>query len=253
MRSRWCWVVMLVFVVFSDQGYGQIVGLGEGNRVEFEVRRWRPRLRSELTVAGPLIDLKGDLGVEDSRNQEYRGYIRLGRWLKVHASTFKFDFQGLSTLERDITFSSATFLEGTEVSTAMTLQHIKGGVEVDILALREGFLAVVVDYSDFKAKPVNLSSADTSAEETLEMALPTVGLRGRIYLTPALALTAEATGMKRESTTGVITDFEGVVTYNLSRNIGVSFGYRNFYAKWLKAGRAVFRMEGYFFSGTIRF
>ncbi|MFX1417175.1 MAG: hypothetical protein ACFFC0_10210 [Promethearchaeota archaeon] len=220
--------------------------------MEFEVRRWRPGLRSELAVAGPLFDLKSDLGVEDSRNQEYRGYIRFGRWLKVHASTFKFNFRGLSTLERDITFSDATFLEGTEVSTVMTLQHIKGGVEVDILALREGFLAVVVDYSDFKAKPVNLSSADSSAEETLEMALPTLGLRGRIYLTPALALTAEATGMKREST-GVITDFEGVVTYNLSRNIGVSVGYRNFYAKWLKQGRAVFRMEGYFFSGTVRF
>jgi hypothetical protein len=155
-------------------------------------------------------------------------------------------------LERDITFSGVTFLEGTEVLTTMTLEHIKGGVEVDIFALTEGFLAVVADYSSFKAKPVALSSAEDDVEETLEVALITLGLKGRLYLTPGLALTAEATGMKKDGS-GVITDFEGVITYNLSRNIGVSFGYRNYYTKWLKEGRATFRMEGYFFSGSIRF
>jgi hypothetical protein len=229
-----------------------MTGLGEGNRFEFEIRRWRPNFRSELQVGGPLIYVQDDLGVEDERDQEYRGYLRFGRWLKVHASVFKVDFQGVSTLEREITFSSVTFSEGTEVLTSMTLEQIKGGVEVDIFALREGFLAVVADYSTFKLKPITLSSAENEAEETLEVALVTLGIRGRIYLTPGLALTAEATGMKKNGS-GVITDFEGVVTYNLSRNIGVSFGYRNYYAKWLKGGRAVFRLKGYFFSGSIRF
>jgi hypothetical protein len=229
-----------------------MIGLGEGNRVEFEVRRWRPKFSSEMQVGGPLVYVQDDLGVEDERNQEYRGFVRFGRWVKVHASTFKFDFQGLSTLERDITFSGQTFAEGTEVSTTMTLEHVKGGVEVDIFALQEGFLAIVADYSSFKAKPIALSSADMEAEETLEVALLTLGVKGRLYLTPGLAITAEATGMKKDGS-GVITDFEGAITYNLSRNFGVSFGYRNYYAKWLKGGRATFRMEGYYFSGSIRF
>jgi hypothetical protein len=229
-----------------------MTGLGEGNRFELEIRRWRPEFRSELQVGGPLVDVNADLGVEDERTQEYRGFLRFGRWVKVHGSGFKFDLQGLNTLERDITFSHVTFSEGTEVLTNMTLEQFKGGVEVDIFALREGFLAVVADYSSFKAKPINLSSADTEAEETLEVALLTLGLKGRLYLTPGLALNAEAAGMKKEGS-GVITDFEGSVIYNLSRNFAVSFGYRNFYAKWLKAGRATFRIEGYFFSAIIRF
>jgi hypothetical protein len=252
MRSRWFWAFVVVCLLSSDWAHGQMTGLGEGNRAEFEVRRWRPEFRSELAVGGPLIDVQRDLGVEDEKNQEYRGFLRLGRWMKVHGSTFKFDYQGLTTLDRDITFSHVTFSEGTEVLTNMALEQFKAGVEVDIFALREGFLAVIADYSSFKAKPINLFSANDEAEETLDVALITLGLKGRIYLTPGLALTAEATGMKKEGS-GVITDFEGSATYNVSRNFGVALGYRNFYAKWLKGGRATFRIEGYFYSAIIRF
>jgi hypothetical protein len=252
MRSRWFWPFLVLCILFSDWAHGQMMGLGEGNRFEFEARFWRPKFRSELEVGGPMIDATSELGVEDEKVQEYRGFLRLGRWMKVRGSGFKTDYRGLNTVSQDVTFSDVTFPEGTEVLTTMTFEHLKGGVEVDIFALEEGFFAVVAEYSSFKAKPVSLSSSDADAEETLDVALLTVGLKGRIYLTPGLALTAEATGMKKDDS-GVITDFEGSAIYNLSRNIGVSFGYRNLYVKWLKGGRATFRMEGYFFSGIIRF
>jgi hypothetical protein len=226
--------------------------MGEGNMFEFELRQWRPNFGSQLEVGGSLIRMEEDLGVQDEREFEYRGFLRFGRWVKVRGSGIRLDYGGSSTLGREITFHQVTFPEGTTVETSMRIENIKGGVEVDIFALQEGFLAVVADYSSFKAKPISLSSPEAQAEKALDLALLTLGLKGRIYLTPALALTAEASGMKRESS-GVITDFEGVITYNLSRNLGVSFGYRNLYAKWLKEGRATFRLEGYFFSGTVRF
>lgn len=242
---------LAVFVLTGDWAHGQTVGLGESNRFEFELRRWRPRFRSELKVDGDSIDPKEDLGLTDPRDFEYKGFVRFGRWVKIRGSGAVFNFESTATLRREITYAGVTFPEATTVSTNMDLRFIKGGVEVDVYAFREGFVAVMADYAVFEAEPtIGVSEARSSAGK-LEVKLPTVGLKTRLYLTPALALTVEGEGMKKDDT-GVITDFEGVVTYNLGRSFAVSFGYRNLYAKWLKDGRATFRLEGYFFSGAIR-
>jgi hypothetical protein len=250
---RFRWFLLIPAVLFLSTGRSdaqQVVGLGEEGRFEFEARRWRPKLSSEFGD-NPVFNLQDDLGVTDVKDQEYRILLRFGRWVKIRASGVSLDYQANKVLENDISFTAVDFPAGTSVATSMKIQNIKGGVEVDLLALREGFFAVVADYSSFKATPV-LSAPGAEAGEVMEVALVTLGIRGRIYLTPAFALTAEATGMKRESS-GVITDFEGAATFNLSRNIGLTLGYRNLYCKWLKGGRATFRLQGYYYGATIRF
>lgn len=245
---------LALVALMAGRASGQSLGLGESNRFEFELRRWRATLESELQIGGSEpINPSTDLGVSDLRDNEYRGFLRFGRWVKIRGSYVRFKYQGTKVVEKDLDFASVTFPEGTEVATSMQLEHLYAGAEIDILLLREGLLALLVDLARTDVQPI-LSSAMAEADGgKIRVQLLTLGLKGRVYLTPALALSAEFSGMKRGN---MITDLEADITYNLSRNFGVSAGYRNLYTKWAapeEDGRASWKVKGYFFSGIIRF
>jgi len=256
MRSRWFGLFFAILVLSTDWAHGQQsappVGIGEQARFEFELRRWRPRFRSEIKVGGDSIDPKVDLGWEDPRDFEYVGFLRLGRWIKIRGSGTLFKFEAAKTLEREISYGGTTFPEGSTVASSMDLAYYKAGVEVEVFKFREGFISFFADYSVFEAEPI-IGSPDLGVANAgkQEIKLPTFGTKIRMYLTPALAVTLEGEGMKKDST-GVITDWYVAATYSLGNNFAVSFGYRNLYAKWLKGGRATYRLEGYYFSGSVR-
>lgn len=256
MSLRWIGLFCAVLVLSTEWVYGQQraapVGIGEAARFEFELRRWRPNFRSEIKVGGDSIDPKADLGWEEPRDFEYLGFLRLGRWIKVRGSGTMFKFDATKTLEREITYDGVTFPEGSTVESSMDLTYYKGGVEVEIYRFREGFISVFADYSVFEAEPI-LSSPEELAVNPgkQDIKLPTLGTKIKLYLTPSLGITLEGEGMKKDDT-GVITDWYAAASYSLGANFAVSFGYRNLYAKWLKGGRATYRLKGYYFSGSIR-
>ncbi len=102
-------VALVIFTASRASGQQQL-GLGETSRVEFEIRRWRATLESELQVrGGEPISPTADLGVSDIKDNEYRGFVRFGRWVKVRGSYVRFKYQGTKTLEQDITFLDVTF------------------------------------------------------------------------------------------------------------------------------------------------
>ncbi|MFQ5792477.1 MAG: hypothetical protein ACE5JI_18560 [Acidobacteriota bacterium] len=254
--SRWRWLLaVLALPLAAAPAYGQTPGFGEESRFEIEIRRWRPALVSELELGGAStpVSPSQDLGVGDEREIEYRVFLRLARRLKVRGSRVAFEYEGATSLGTGVSFAGLDFPPGAVVETTLPVEQIKGGVEVDLVSHPYGFLAVVADISRLEARP-ELVSADVGMASggPIRVQLLTLGLRGRVYLTPALSLTAEASGMKRESE-GVITDVEGVITYNLSRNFALSFGYRNSYTRWNEGGdRATFRLRGNFFSVSFR-
>jgi hypothetical protein len=182
----------------------------------------------------------------DERINDVHGFLRLARWVKVRGSGFKTSYLSNATLTRDLTFAGSTFSEGESVDTTMDLEYFEGGVQIDILLLREGNLAVIADYAQIKVAPV-ISSQDTVADPgVLEVKLPTVGLLGRLYLTPAMSISFEAEGMKRNG--NVMTDFEASASYSVGGSFILSFGYRNLYTKWVNGtDRATFRLEGWYF------
>ncbi len=252
MKFRGLSWLIVALTVSSGWAEGQSIGIGENSRVEFEIRRWRPNFTSELKVEGDSIYMTEDLGFSNPRDFEYKGFLRFGRWVKIRGGATMFKFDTAKTLERDITYAGVTFVEGTDVVTSMDTRFIKGGVEVELLLLREGLFSVFVDYCVFEAEPIISGPDQTANAGKLEVKLPTIGAKGRVYLTPSLALTVEAEGMKKDST-GVITDFEFVAAYSAGANFALEAGYRNLYVKWLEEGRATWRFEGFFYGAAIRF
>ncbi len=256
------WFVMSVAlrVVFPVRGNAQsrrpVGPYGEGHVFEIEHRRWRPTLVSNFEVGGEDIPATPispteDLGLSSNeRKVEIRGFLRLGRRIKLRASRVSFDYQASKPLDRSIAFAGIEFPEGAIVETTLDLKYLKWGAEVDLISSRAGygFLAVVADYSSLEATP-ELTSAEAGGASSgaIRVGLGTLGAKCRIYLTPTVSVTAEASGMKWGG--NVMTDLEGSIMYSLTRSVAISYGYRNHYTKWLEGSDlAVFRLRGYYFS-----
>jgi len=234
--------------------------MGEGYRVEAELRRWRSDLITELRLSGggipgTTIDPFEDLGLENERIYDYHFRVRLAGRLKLRGSWMKVKYQGEKAVESALCVAGLCVPAGGGVSTTLELEETRGGAEVDLLQGDYGFLAIVGEYGRFEARPT-FESGSESAGEPLRIDFPLFGLKGRAYLTPALALSVEGIGWKNESE-GVWTDFDANATYSAGRNLGFSYGYRNSYVRFKSiepiGDRAVMRVRGQYFGVTVRF
>jgi hypothetical protein len=232
---------------------------GENYRGEFQFRTWRSDLVAELRLSGPgapgtEVDPFEDLGLENERVYDYHFGARLARRLKLRGSWMKVKYEGQTSSSSGLCLSGLCVAAGATVDTTLELEETRGGAEFDILTGGYGFLAVAGEYGKFEARP-SFESAGATAGEPLRLDFPLLGVKGRAYLTPALAVTAEALGWKNDE--GVWTDFDASATYSAGRNFGLSYGYRNSYVRYkyieVVSDRAVMRLRGMYFGITVRF
>jgi hypothetical protein len=239
---------------------GQSPNQGERYRVEVQLRRWRSDLISELELsgagnAGTALDPFEDLAVENERIFDYHFAVRLMRRIKLRGSWMKVKYEGETAVDSALCVAGLCVPAGAPVSTTLELEETRGGAEVDLLTGEYGFLAIAGEYGRFEVNP-SFESAGASVSGPLQLGFPLFGVKGRAYLTPALALTVEGMGWKNESE-GVWTDFDASATYSAGRNLGFSYGYRNSYYRFKSieplGDRAVMRLRGQYFAITVRF
>ena len=235
--------------------------MGETFKAEFEFRRWRAELASEVRLSGDVIsgstfDAAVELGLPSERIWDYHLAVRVLKRLKVRGSWYKFDYLGESISSENRAVSGLEVQAGMTLASAFEFEEQRGGAEFDIFQGLYGYLAIVSEFARFNARPSFESSEGEVSQEALRIQLPVFGAKGRAYLTPALSVTVEAVGMKRQSE-GVMTDFEVQATYNAIPNLGFSYGYRNSYKRMNtieeSGGRAVFRHRGQYFGVLVRF
>jgi hypothetical protein len=234
--------------------------LGESGHVEFEVRKWRSDLVSELRLSGlgapgTTLDPSEDLGLPAVRTWDYHFAVRLSRRLKARGNWFKVRYDGTTVPEGELCTAGLCTPAGGELSTGLDVEMTRAGVEFDVLEGDYGFVAVVGEYARFDLRSSFESSAGAASPEA-KIQLPLFGVKGRAYLTPSLAVSVEAVGMKRESE-GVMTDFDASATYNMVKSLAVSYGYRNSYNRFkpleVIGDRATVRLRGQYFAVTVRF
>lgn len=235
--------------------------LGEQYRVEFHIRRWRSDLISELRLSGggipgTTLDPFEDLGLENERIFDYHFGVRILGRVKLRGSWMKVKYLGDKAAESDICLAGLCVSPGGAMSTTLELEETRGGAEVDLVQGDYGFLAITGEYGRFEGRPTFESGASSAPTEPLRIDFPLFGVKGRAYLTPALALTVEGMGWKNEGE-GVWTDFDASASYSAGRNLGFSYGYRNSYYRFKslepEGDRAVMRIRGQYFGITVRF
>ena len=239
---------------------GKNPNMGESYRVEVQLRRWRSDLISELRLSGggipgTTLEPFEDLGLENERIFDYHFAARIVRRVKLRGSWMKVKYQGETAAESALCVAGLCIPAGGGVSTTLELEETRGGAEVDLLQGDYGFLAIAGEYGRFEARPT-FESGSASTGEPLRIDFPLFGIKGRAYMTPALALSVEGMGWKSESE-GVWTDFDASATYSAGRNLGFSYGYRNSYLRFKsiepEGDRAVMRVRGQYFAVTVRF
>ncbi len=245
---------------FAQAPAAQSPNLGERYRIEFQVRWGRSDLISELRLsgggnAGTTLDPVEDLGLENERFFDYHFGVRLHGRLKLRGSWLKVKYEGEKAVDSALCAAGLCVPAGATVSTTIELEETRGGAEVDVLQGNYGFLAIAGEYGRYEARP-SFESGGVSSGEPFRIDFPLFGVKGRAYLTPALAVSVEGMGWKNESE-GVWTDFDASATYSAGRNLGFSYGYRNSYVRFKSieaAGdRAVMRVRGQYFGVTVRF
>ena len=231
-------------------------GYGEFFRVEFQYRNWNAKHITELEI-GPdstNISLGDDLNLPDERINVFMGTVRIMRFLKARGSYLKREYDGSATIRRDLTIGGVTFPALTDMDTALTIEYTTIGAEGELYATREFIFSVVGDYTRFRADSlITGSNRGAAALGRREVALLTLGLKVKVYLTPAAAVALEASGMKKGGT-GVLTNLDATFFYNFNQYFAVSAGYQNRYARIDQPGRReIFRLAGGYFGVVARF
>lgn len=256
--------VLLMLMVSTKSGHAQArrpdPNLGERSRIEVDVRRWRSDLVSELRFAAPGatgtdFDPVVDLGLPAERTFDYHFGVRITRRLRIRANWFRVEYASDTVTSRELVIAGEVLPPGNVVTSELELEQRRGGIEFDLLRGQYGWLAVTAEWSRFTAGNAYSSADGDNISAPLRMDLPLFGLKTRVYLTPALALSLEAMGMKREST-GVMTDLDASVTYNAIPNLAFSYGYRNSYNRFKEnepGSRSIYRIKGQYFGVIVRF
>jgi hypothetical protein len=255
-------VPLALVALVSPLAYAQApANMGEKSTVEFEVRRFRSDLVSELRlstigVPGTTVDPVTDLGLPVERIWDYHFAVRLMSRLKIRGNYFQVKYDGTTSPTSEICIAGLCTPPGEELQSIMEIEQTRGGAEFNIVNGEYAILAIVGEYGRFRTTTSFESAEGSSSPEPLQLDMPLFGLKGRVYLTPALGLTIEGVGMKRDSE-GVWTDFDASATYSATPTFGLSYGYRNTYVRYSYiepvGDRAVVRIRGMYLSATVRF
>ena len=232
---------------------------GEVNKVEFELRRWRPNLVSELQfgTSETINDPFGDFVPEQKESLEFRLMVRIIRTVKIRINRVDPTFIVENVLVDNATAGEASTSSRTNRGTKIQMTDLNAGIEWDLWRGNHGSLGVIGQFSRFDAAVgFEELNATAPAKDKFRVELPTFGARVRMNLTQSFWVTTEWVGMKMDSR-GVISDFDINAAFSTSQRFFIEYGYRNFYVRdytvEVDGGRATFRVRGQYFGVGIRF
>jgi hypothetical protein len=240
--------------------------VGEDYHIEAAYSWWNAEpsliVNSEsLEILGTDVNLITDLGIEKKRLASLDVVLR-------PATKHRFRFQRLPIkyevdaypVQREFIFNGQLFRVGLPVTTTVDFTTYRFGYEYDFLYLKKGFLGALIDVK-YTNVDVTLDSPIGSEFVSATAPIPTVGVVGRAYVVPNLAINGELSFFRtpeglQEQLEGdaSYTDFDINGTYNFNRNFGAKFGYRRtsvFYDVELDTGDLKFK--GLYFGGVVRY
>lgn len=273
LRSRLTAVLCLLVLLSASPAFAQYAGrgglsdpaTGETYRVEIGGFLWNPTptllVRSEsLEIIGDQIDFVNDFEIDNATFRQLRVALRPARKHK-----FRFEYTPIrynndeATLRRSIVFNGQRFDLALPVIADMKWNAMRFGYEWDFIYRDRGFLGLLLEakYTDIEASLENRIVGREFARARAP--IPAIGLIGRVYVVPNVAITGEFSGFKLPETIdedyqGRFYDFDLYGTLNFSDNFGVQAGYRSltvFYRVELDEGDL--KMKGLYFGGVVRF
>lgn len=240
--------------------------VGEDYHIEAAYGWWNAQpsliVNSEsLEILGTDVDLVSDLGIQQKRLGMFDLVLRPGRKHRFRYQRLPIKYEtDAFPVQRRFTFNGQTFDVGIPVTTVVDFTMHRFGYEYDFLYFRRGFLGALVDLK-YTNVDLDLRSPIHSEFVTAAAPVPTVGVVGRGYVLPNLAINGEWTFFRTPDNLAEqlegdasFTDFDLNGTFNFTKNVGVKMGYRRttvFYDVELDTGDLKFK--GLYFGGVVRY
>jgi hypothetical protein len=213
-----------------------------------------------LEILGTDVNLIEDLGIEQRRLGKFNLILRPGRKHRFRFERLPIHYEADATVKRSFVFNGQTYNVGLPVQTVANFDTYRFGYEFDFLYKSKGFLGALLEMK-YTNVNVELQSPIGSEFTKATAPIPTVGLVGRGYILPKLAINGEVSlfrmpeGLATQlDGRGTYTDFDFNATYNFNRYVGAQAGYRKvniFYDVDLDSGTLKF--TGIYFGGVVRY
>ena len=207
---------------------------GNNHVAEVTVAAWMPT--PEITLqSGSLtnatgitdIDFVQEFGIEDKSFPDFRFVV--GRSHKFRFGYTPAKYEADATITRTITFQGRTFIVGAPASTDIKWDIFRFGYEWDFVSRDAGYFGIIgeLKYNHLDASITSPALSTTAATEQ-KAPVPTIGVAGRVYPHPLVAIGGEFTGMKVAAGDfdGKFLDFDVNAAVTLGRVIAVQGGYR---------------------------
>ena len=228
---------------------------------EFSVLFWKPT--PDLTISTPAvtgagrdeIDFVSEFGIEEKWFREFRAV--LGHRHKLRFGYVPIKYNASSTIRRTITLNGRTFTVGAPATTEVKWDLWRFGYQYDFVSTDSGYFGLVTDLKYNKVTASIDSPALARASSTEQKApVPTLGVAGRGYITPQVAISAEFTALKidRSEFNAKFYDFDinGFVTFG--KYIGAQGGYRSVTVDYLVDNdKGDLKMQGPYVGLILRF
>jgi hypothetical protein len=244
--------------------FGDASVAGEKYHVELGGTLWTPNLAGivsseQFGQVGTKIDFVGDLGFEKTRFKDLRIVLRPTRKAKFRIQYTPVVYEAQTSLPRSIIFNGQRYDVNMPVQSAFEWKVWRLGYEYDFVYLPRGFVGMLIEgrLTHMKASIATplLPTEFTEAKAPL----PAIGLVGRAYVLPELAVNFEVSGFKLPEnavpdTKANYFDWDINGTFNVTNNVGLQIGWRrmsNYLALEHDLGDVKF--QGMWFGAALRY
>jgi hypothetical protein len=243
--------------------------IGERYHVELSGTLWNPTLTGVVSseqfgIPGSSLDFTTDLGFQQTRFKDLRMVLRPAKKHRFRFQNTPIEYTATSTLHRTITYNGISFPASLPVSSEFSWKVWRFGYEYDFAYMKRGFVGVLLEgrYTQFTSSLQSTSPLLVASEFTTAKApLPAIGVVGRGYVAPNVAINFEVSGFKvPESLKDTAKaqanyyDWDINSTINLTNNAGVQVGWRRM-TTFINVDRDMgdFKFQGLWFGAVARF
>jgi hypothetical protein len=236
---------------------------GEKFIIEGSASLWFPSadmsIKSEqLGIPGSVIDLKGDLGVSDTKFPILDLTLKGGKHkLRLQRLPVKYE-EDDHVLTRKIIYNGQEYVVGLPVQTTFEWTQTHLSYEYDFLVKNRGFGGFVLNTT---LTDINQRLKAPIIDEFVHVKapVPRIGGIARVYVVPNISITTEITGLSISKDwnldfSGKYLDVDIYGTINFTNNVGAKFGYRSVDVDLLiEDDSGNFDMKGIYFGIVARY
>jgi hypothetical protein len=248
---------------------------GERYHAEFAGGLWHPTVAGHissdaLSLVGSQIDFGKDLGFASSTVATMNLVLRPGKKHRFRAEFAPIQYEADTTFSRIITFAGVPFPVSLPIHSTLRWRTWRFGYEYDFLYRKWGFVGVLFEARTTRLD-ASLASSVVGGVTSGSAILPSIGVVGRGYVAPGVAVNFELSGFCALHSPGgefamkckadanpdyqaTYFDWNIYGTVNVNRYVGAQVGWRR-QTTTLNFGtdRGALAFQGLWIGGVVRY